>query len=250
MKIISWNVNGIRAGIRNGFLKFIEREKPEIICIQETKAHPDQVDEILKDYPHHFWHSAVKKGYSGTAVFSKIEPLKVIYGNEFHRVNEGRVLILEFEEFFLVNVYTMNSKALLARLDERQEWDKNFLKLLNSLDSKKPVVFCGDLNVAHKEIDIKNPKANEKNAGFTKEERNAFSKLLDSGFKDTFRELHPEEIKYSWWSYRFNARAKNIGWRIDYFGVSNRLMKKVKSSEILSQITGSDHCPLELDIKI
>jgi len=249
MKIISWNVNGIRAVLKKGFADFVDKSNPDILCLQETKAHPDQVDKLLDDYEHHYWNSADKKGYSGTAVFSKIKPLKVVYGGGLDEgETEGRVITLEYDNFYLVNVYTPNSQRGLTRLTYRQKWDKAFLKYLKELD--KPVVLCGDLNVAHKEIDLARPKNNVKNAGFTPEERNGFDKYLAVGFVDTFRIFTTEGEHYSFWSYMFNARKKNIGWRIDYFCVSEKLKSKVKSSRILKRVMGSDHAPVELKIDI
>jgi exodeoxyribonuclease-3 len=249
MKIISWNVNGIRAVLKKGFADFVDKSNPDILCLQETKAHPDQVDKLLDDYEHHYWNSADKKGYSGTAVFSKIKPLKVVYGGGLDEgETEGRVITLEYDNFYLVNVYTPNSQRGLTRLTYRQKWDKAFLKYLKELD--KPVVLCGDLNVAHKEIDLARPKNNVKNAGFTPEERNGFDKYLAVGFVDTFRIFTTEGEHYSFWSYMFNARNKNIGWRIDYFCVSEKLKSKVKSSRILKRVMGSDHAPVELKIDI
>ena len=250
MKIVSWNVNGIRACIGKGFLDFVKKENPDIICVQETKAHPEQVDMTLEDYPHHYWNSAERKGYSGVAVFSKVKPISVKYGIGLLD-EEGRVITLEFDDYFLVTVYTPNSKPDLARVDFRyNEWDKHFLEHVKSLD--KPVIFCGDLNVAHEEIDLKNPQSNKTtatrpgNAGFTDKEREGFSNFLDAGYVDTFRHLYPDKVKYSWWSYRFSARAKGIGWRIDYFLVDLKLINRVKDSRILDEVTGSDHCPVEL----
>ena len=251
LKIISWNVNGIRAVLKKGFLDFVKKEKPDILCVQETKAHPEQVDIQLSDYKHHFWNSAEKKGYSGTAVFSKIQPLTVTYGfgiNEHD--NEGRVITLEFNDFFLVNVYTPNSKHELLRLDYRQEWDKEFLKHMKTLEKLKPVIFCGDLNVAHKEIDLANPKANRFNPGFTDEERAGFDNYIKADFIDTFREFNQEPEEYSWWSYRFNARVRNVGWRIDYFCISNQLRKQLKDAFILQNVIGSDHCPTGMIIDL
>lgn len=253
MKIMSWNVNGIRACLQKDFLKSIEEQNPDIICLQETKAHPDQVDIELTEYPHHFWNSAERKGYSGTAIFSKIKPISVKYG--FGLLDEeGRVITLEFEDYFLVTVYTPNSKPDLARVDFRyNEWDKEFLKYVKSLP--KPVIFCGDLNVAHEEIDLKNPQSNKTtktkpgNAGFTDKERERFGDFLKAGYIDTFRKLYPEKIQYSWWSYRFQARKKNVGWRIDYFMADSSLMSKIKDSKILDQILGSDHAPILLEMK-
>ena len=250
MKIISWNVNGIRAVIKKGFYDFIDEYKPDILCLQETKAHPEQVDIKLDQYPHQFWNSAEKKGYSGTAIFSKKEPLSVKnnIGIDKHD-NEGRVIAVEFEDYFLVNVYTPNSKRELLRLEYRsQEWDVDFLKYLKKLDEEKPVIFCGDLNVAHKEIDLKNPKTNKRNAGFTDEERLGFDNYIESGFIDTFREFEKGEGHYTWWSYMFNSRAKNVGWRIDYFCISQILRSKLAKSYILKDVMGSDHAPVAIEI--
>ena len=250
MKIISWNVNGIRAVIKKGFYDFIDEYKPDILCLQETKAHPEQVDIKLDQYPHQFWNSAEKKGYSGTAIFSKKEPLSVKnnIGIDKHD-NEGRVIAVEFEDYFLVNVYTPNSKRELLRLEYRsQEWDVDFLKYLKKLDEEKPVIFCGDLNVAHKEIDLKNPKTNKRNAGFTDEERLGFDNYIESGFIDTFREFEKGEGHYTWWSYMFNSRAKNVGWRIDYFCISQILRSKLTKSYILKDVMGSDHAPVAIEI--
>lgn len=248
MKIVSWNVNGLRSVIKKGFIEFVKKEAPDILCLQEIKAHPEQVDKILEDYEHHIWNPAEKKGYSGTVIFSKIKPLSIKLGKELLNDNEGRVIVAEFEKFFLVNVYTPNSQRGLLRLNHRLEWDKNFLKVLKNLESKKPVVFCGDLNVAHKEIDIARPKDNSKNAGFTMEERNSFDNYINSGFVDSFRLFNLEGNNYTWWSPMHNAREKNIGWRIDYFCTSNSFKKEVKSSNILREIKGSDHCPIKLEI--
>ena len=249
MKLVSWNVNGIRAVMKKGFLDFVKKEAPEVLCIQETKAHPDQVDEMLQDYEH-FWNSAEKKGYSGTAVFSKKPPLSVSYGIGIEKHDkEGRVITLEFNGFYLVNVYTPNAQHGLTRLKYRMEWDSDFLKYLKRLESKKPVVFCGDLNVAHTEIDLKNPKSNKKNPGFTEEERQDFTNFIENGFIDTFRHFNKDPDNYTWWSYRFNARAKNIGWRIDYFCISKSLLPKLKSASILSKVMGSDHCPVSIELK-
>ena len=250
MKIISWNVNGIRAVIKKGFYDFIDEYKPDILCLQETKAHPEQVDIKLNQYPYQFWNSAEKKGYSGTAIFSKKEPLSVKnnIGIDKHD-NEGRVITVEFEDYFVVTVYTPNSKRELLRLEYRaQEWDVDFLKYLKKLEEKKPVIFCGDLNVAHKEIDLKNPKTNKRNAGFTDEERSGFDNYIESGFIDTFREFEKGEGHYTWWSYMFNSRAKNVGWRIDYFCISQILRSKLTKSYILKDVMGSDHAPVAIEI--
>ena len=251
MKIISWNVNGIRAVIKKGFYEFLNEYKPDIICIQETKAHKDQVNIELDNYPYQYWNSAQKKGYSGVAIFSKVEPLKVENDMNIKKHDlEGRVITLEFSKYYLVTVYTPNSKRDLSRLDYRyNEWDKDFLKFLKKLEEKKPVIFCGDLNVAHTEIDLKNPKTNHKNAGFTKEEREGFSNYIDNDFIDTFREFTKEGGHYTWWSYMFQARKKDIGWRIDYFCISKVLRKILKNSTILKTILGSDHCPIMIEIK-
>jgi exodeoxyribonuclease-3 len=254
MKIVSWNVNGIRACLEKGFLDFVKDENPDIICLQETKAHPDQVDIQLNDYDHHYWNSAERRGYSGTAVFSKIKPISVQYGIGNPADNEGRVITLEFPDYFLVTVYTPNSKRGLERLDFRyNEWDKQFLNYVNELP--KPVVFCGDLNVAHQEIDLKNPSTNKTtktkpgNAGFTDKERERFGDFLNDGYVDTFRHFYPDKIQYTWWSYMFQARKKNAGWRIDYFVADERLLPKVKDSKILDQVFGSDHCPVVLEME-
>ncbi len=250
MKLISWNVNGLRACITKGFFDFFEQEDADIFCLGETKMQPGQAQIETPGY-RQYWNSAQKKGYSGTAVFTKEEPLSVSYGLgiECHD-QEGRVITLEFPQFYLVNVYTPNSKDGLARLDYRMKWEDDFLVHLKALDAQKPVILCGDLNVAHQEIDLKNPKANRKNAGFTDEERGKMTQLLSSGFADTFRTLYPDATdRYSWWSYRFKAREKNAGWRIDYFIVSNRLLPQVEDALIYSDIYGSDHCPVGLLLK-
>ena len=248
--IYSWNVNGLRAVINKGFLDWFKNTAPDILCLQETKISADQIDLDLSGY-YQYYSYATKKGYSGTAVFTKEKPLSVKegIGKDIHD-NEGRTLTLEFSTFFLVCVYVPNSQRELARLSYRQEWDKDFEEYIVSLDKIKPVIFTGDLNVAHEEIDIKNPKSNIRNAGFTIEERSDFSRLLSRGFSDTFRTLHPDLIKYSWWSYMFKAREKNTGWRIDYFVVSKRIMPLVKEADICTDIMGSDHCPISLTIDI
>jgi len=250
LKFISWNVNGIRAVIKKGFYEFMNEYNPDIICIQETKAHKDQVDLVLPNYPYQYWNSAVKKGYSSTAIFSKKEPLNIIndIGIEKHD-QEGRVITLEFKEYYLVTVYTPNSKRELLRLDYRIVWDKDFLKFIKNLEEKKPVIFCGDLNVAHTEIDLKNPKTNHSNPGFTDEERNGFSNIVNNGFIDTFRELNKEGGHYTWWSYMFQARARDIGWRIDYFCISDSLKENLKDSYILKDVLGSDHAPVVMEFK-
>ena len=251
MKCISWNVNGIRACVKKGFLDFFKEADADIFCIQETKMQEGQLDLELDGYEQ-YWNYAVKKGYSGTAVFTKERPLAVTYGMAIEEHDqEGRVITLEYEDFYFVTVYTPNSQSELARLDYRMTWEDDFLAYLKGLEEKKPVVFCGDLNVAHKEIDLKNPKTNRKNAGFTDEERGKFTDLLAAGFTDTFRYLYPDvEGIYSWWSYRFSARAKNAGWRIDYFCVSDCLKEKLKDAKIHTEVPGSDHCPVELDIEL
>ncbi|MGN0321624.1 MAG: exodeoxyribonuclease III [Oliverpabstia sp.] len=250
MKLISWNVNGLRACVNKGFLDFFKEIDADIFCIQESKLQEGQITLDLDGY-HQYWNYAEKKGYSGTAVFTREEPISVAYGigREEHD-REGRVITLEYPEFYLVTVYTPNSQNELARLPYRMQWEEDFLAYLKRLEEKKPVIFCGDLNVAHKEIDLKNPKTNRKNAGFTDEEREKFSQLLDAGFIDTFRYFYPEqEGIYSWWSYRFKAREKNAGWRIDYFCVSECLKEKLLDAKIHTEIMGSDHCPVELDIR-
>ena len=251
MKLISWNVNGIRACVGKNFMEFFNEANADIFCLQETKLQANQINLQLEGY-HQFWNYAEKKGYSGTAVFSKIEPLNVYYGiNIEEHDKEGRVITLEFEDFYLVTVYTPNSQNELKRLDYRMKWEDDFRTYLNNLDDIKPVIVCGDLNVAHKEIDLKNPKTNRKNAGFTDEERNKFTTLLESGFIDTFRYFYPnEENIYSWWSYRFKAREKNAGWRIDYFCASKDLEKNLISADIHTEVLGSDHCPIELVVEI
>lgn len=249
MKLISWNVNGLRAIVNKNFMEDFLKLDADIFCIQETKLQSGQIDLELKGY-HQYWNYAEKKGYSGTAVFTKKEPLSVSYGigKEEHD-KEGRVITLEFEDFYLVNCYTPNSQNELARLDYRMAWEDAFLAYLKGLDEKKPLILCGDLNVAHKEIDLKNPKTNQKNAGFTPEERGKMTVLLDSGFIDTFRHFYPDRAGiYSWWSYRFHAREKNSGWRIDYFITSCRLKDRLLDAAIHTEIQGSDHCPVELTI--
>lgn len=250
-KMISWNVNGLRACVGKGFLDVFRKLDADIFCIQESKLQEGQIQLELEGY-HQYWNYAVKKGYSGTAIFTKAEPLSVAYGigKEEHD-QEGRVITLEFSEFYMVTVYTPNSQNELARLPYRMEWERDFLAYLKELETRKPVVFCGDLNVAHQEIDLKNPKTNRKNAGFTDEEREKFSQLLDAGFIDTFRYFYPEQEQiYSWWSYRFKAREKNAGWRIDYFCVSEALKDRLEDAKIHTEIMGSDHCPVELDINL
>lgn len=247
MKYLSWNVNGLRACLGKGFLDYFQQQDADAFCLQETKLQPGQVELELPGY-HQYWHSAVKKGYSGTAIFCKREPLTVAYDiGDDAMTGEGRSITLEFEDHYLVTVYTPNAQQGLARLDYRMAWEDAFRTYLHALDEKKPVIVCGDLNVAHQEIDLKNPKTNRGNAGFSDEERGKMTQLLDSGFTDTFRYLHPEETGiYSWWSYRFKAREKNAGWRIDYFLVSDRIKDRVKEANIHTQVMGSDHCPVEL----
>ncbi|NLC22880.1 MAG: exodeoxyribonuclease III [Oxalobacter sp.] len=251
MKLVSWNVNGLRAALGKGFLDTVARLDADIICLQETKMQQGQAIIDLPDYEE-YWNSAVTKGYSGTAIFTRKKPLAATYGiGMAEHDNEGRVITLEFGTFYLVNVYTPNSQQGLARLDYRMRWENEFRRYLQGLDREKPVILCGDLNVAHEEIDLKNPKSNRKNAGFTDEERAKMTELLAAGFTDTFRALHPDaRDAYTWWSFRSNARANNVGWRIDYFVVSDRLMKDVTAATIHPDITGSDHCPVELDIRI
>ena len=250
MKLYSWNVNGLRACMTKGFAEFLQEAAPDIICLQETKMQREQADFVFPGYEE-YWNSAERKGYSGTAVFTKVKPLAVNYGlGQEEHDKEGRVITLEFESFFLVTVYTPNSKDGLVRLDYRMVWEDVFRAYLQELDAKKPVVVCGDLNVAAEEIDLKNPKTNRKNAGFTDEERAKFRKLKAAGFTDSFRYLHPEEVKYSWWSYRFKAREKNAGWRIDYFVVSDRIADKLQSAEIHNEVFGSDHCPVSVELDV
>lgn len=250
MKFISWNVNGLRACVTKGFLDFFKEVDADIFCLQETKLQEGQIDLELEGY-HQYWNYAQKKGYSGTAIFTKIEPISATYGIgiEEHD-NEGRVITLEFEDFYFVTVYTPNSQSELKRLEYRMKWEDDFREYLLKLDSKKPVIMCGDLNVAHKEIDLKNPKTNRKNAGFTDEERGKFTDFLASGFIDTYRFFNPDKTDiYSWWSYRFKAREKNAGWRIDYFCASKKIEDRLISADIHTEILGSDHCPVELVIK-
>lgn len=250
MKFISWNVNGLRACVGKGFLDFFKETDADIFCLQETKLQAGQIDLELPGY-HQYWNYAEKKGYSGTAIFSKEEALQATYGIgvEEHD-HEGRVITLEYPDFYFVTVYTPNSQNELARLDYRMKWEDDFLAYLKKLEVSKPVIFCGDLNVAHKEIDLKNPKTNRKNAGFTDEERGKFTALVDAGFIDTFRYFYPDlEGVYSWWSYRFSARAKNAGWRIDYFLTSSSLEGRLQDAFIYNEVMGSDHCPVGLIIQ-
>ena len=250
MKLISWNVNGIRACVQKGFLDFFNEVDADIFCIQESKMQEGQLDLELDGY-HQYWNYAEKKGYSGTAIFTKQEPISVQYGIGIEEHDhEGRVITLEFDDFYMVTVYTPNSQDELKRLDYRMQWEADFLAYLKKLEEKKGVIFCGDLNVAHQEIDLKNPKTNRKNAGFTDEERAKFSEVLAAGFIDTFRYFYPDvEGIYSWWSYRFSARAKNAGWRIDYFCVSECLKDRLQDAKILTDVMGSDHCPVQLELK-
>ena len=248
MKFISWNVNGLRACEGKGFSDIFRQMDADFFCLQETKMQEGQLDLAFEGYDS-YWNYADKKGYSGTAIFTRHKPLSVTRGIGIdEHDHEGRVVTLEMEQFFLVCCYTPNSQDGLKRLDYRMTWERDFRAYLMALDQQKPVILCGDLNVAHEEIDIKNPKTNRHNAGFTDEEREQFSTLLNSGFKDTFRTLYPEQVTYSWWSYRFQARQKNAGWRIDYFVVSERLMPQVKDAKIHTDIFGSDHCPVELEL--
>ena len=250
MKFISWNVNGIRAVINKGFYDFVNNYNPDILCLQETKAHKEQVDLQLKNYPYQYWNSAIKKGYSGTSVFSKIKPIKVQndIGISKHD-QEGRIITLEFNEYYLVTVYTPNSKRELLRLTYRQKWDIDFLKYIKNLEKVKPVILCGDLNIAHTEIDLKNPSSNHFNPGFTDEERKGFTNILNAGFIDTFREFTSEGGHYTWWSYMFQARKRNIGWRIDYFCISKTLKSKLINSYILKDVLGSDHAPVVMEFQ-
>lgn len=250
MKFISWNVNGLRACLKKGFLDFYRQEAPDFCCLQETKMEQGQADVELNEGVLEFWNSAEKKGYSGTAVFTPHQPVAVAYGMDKDRHDhEGRLITLEFDPFYLVCCYTPNAQQELKRIDYRMRWEADLLAYLQALDREKPVVYCGDLNVAHQEIDLKNPKTNRGNAGFSDQERDCMTRLLSSGFTDTFRLLYPDRTgAYSWWSYRFHARENNAGWRIDYFIVSDRLAPQVTAAELHPQITGSDHCPVELDL--
>jgi exodeoxyribonuclease-3 len=257
-KIISWNVNGIRAVLNKGFLESIKEMNPDIFCLQETKAHPEQVEHDIEalGYKYEYWNSAVKKGYSSTAIFSKVEPINVEFGIGHELDNEGRVITAEYENFYLVTVYTPNSKRDLSRLDLRYEqWDIQFLEHCKKLENSKPVIFCGDLNAAHKDIDVKNNLGNRTtqtkpgNAGFTDKEREGITNIINQGFIDTFRHFHPEKEQFSWWSYMGGARSRNIGWRIDYFCTSNILKENLVDAKIHDQVMGSDHCPVELILK-
>ena len=250
MKLVSWNVNGLRAIYKKGFEEAFKELNADIFCIQETKMQEGQIELELQGY-HQYYNYAERKGYSGTAIFTKKEPINVTYGIGIEEHDkEGRVITLEFDKFYMVNCYTPNSGRELARLEYRMIWEDEFKKYLIRLDKQKPVIICGDLNVAHTEIDLKNPKSNRKNAGFTDEERSKIDNLLKSGFTDTFRKIYPDkEVAYTWWSYMFNARANNAGWRIDYFLVSDRISKNIKDAYIYSEIMGSDHCPVGLEIE-
>ena len=251
MKFISWNVNGLRACMGKGFQTFFDTEDADFFCLQETKL---QAGQITMDLPNHkqFWNYAEKKGYSGTAIFAKQEPISVRYGVGVEELNtEGRMITLEYENFYLVTCYTPNAQRELARIDHRLKWDEAFRAYLSELDQTKPVIACGDLNVAHNEIDLKNPKSNRGNAGFSDEERASFTQTLEAGFTDSFRHLHPDATDcYTWWSYMFKAREKNVGWRIDYFIVSNRIADKITATPIYKDILGSDHCPVGLEINL
>lgn len=250
IRFISWNVNGLRACVGKGFEDIFRELDADFFCLQETKMQAGQLDLQFDGY-HSFWNYAGKKGYSGTAIYTRHEPLSVAYGIGIdEHDHEGRVITLEMPQFYLVTVYTPNSQDELRRLDYRMQWERDFQDYLLRLNARKPVVVCGDMNVAHEEIDLKNPKTNRRNAGFTDEEREAMTRLLDSGFVDTFRRLHPDEVTYSWWSYRFRAREKNTGWRIDYFLVSESLAPQVAEAKIHTQIMGSDHCPVEVDLDL
>ena len=262
MRLISWNVNGLRACAGKGFADFFTQIDADFFCLQETKMQAGQLDLIFPGYES-YWDYAEKKGYSGTAIYTKHKPLnafhgvgsvnddgEITYDSENTHNHEGRVVTLEYPDYYVLTVYVPNSQDGLKRLDYRMQWEDDFLAYVAALDRHKPVIFCGDLNVAHEEIDLKNPKTNRRNAGFTDEEREKFSRLLGSGFKDTFRTLHPDEVKYSWWSYRFKAREKNAGWRIDYFVVSDRIMPNVTAATIHNEVFGSDHCPVGLEITL
>jgi len=249
MKLISWNVNGLRACVGKGFEETFKQLDADFFCLQETKMQAGQLDLSFPGYDS-YWNYADKKGYSGTAIYTRHKPLSVSYGLGMdEHDHEGRVITLEMDDFFLVTVYTPNSQDGLRRLDYRMQWEDDFRAYLLKLDALKPVIVCGDMNVAHNDIDLKNPATNHRNAGFTDEEREKFSALLNSGFTDTFRTLYPEQVTYSWWSYRFHAREKNVGWRIDYFVVSNRLQERLQNAAIHTEVMGSDHCPVELVLK-
>ncbi|MBQ2169780.1 MAG: exodeoxyribonuclease III [Prevotella sp.] len=248
MRFISWNVNGLRACVGKGFEESFSKLDADFFCLQETKMQADQLDLQFPGYES-FWNFADKKGYSGTAIYTRQKPIQVTYGIGIdEHDHEGRVITMEMEDFYLITCYTPNSQDGLRRLDYRMKWEDDFMDYLKRLDAVKPIILCGDLNVAHEEIDLKNPKTNRKNAGFTDEERAKMTRLLSNGFIDSFRQLYPEQVTYSWWSYRFRAREKNAGWRIDYFIVSERLLQRIKDAKIHTEILGSDHCPVELDL--
>lgn len=247
MKLISWNVNGFRAVLKKNFDEFFKSEDADIFCLQETKMQPEQADYSPDGY-YKYFNSAIRKGYSGTAVYTKVKPINVTFGLNGEHNDEGRVITCEYDDFYFVCCYVPNSKTGLLRIDYRMEFEDALRKYLVELDKTKPVIYCGDLNVAHNEIDLKNDSTNHFSPGFSDQERQKFTELLNAGFKDTFRELYPDKVEYSWWSYQTNARAYNTGWRIDYFVVSDRFMSKVKDSEILTSIMGSDHCPVRLTI--
>lgn len=251
MKLISWNVNGLRACMKKGFVEFVAQEQPDILCLQETKMQPQQAEIILEGGYYDYWNSAQKKGYSGVALFTKEKPLTVVNGLGIEEHDqEGRVITAEYDTFYLVTVYTPNAQQECRRLEYRMQWEDAFRACVQELDKNKPVIICGDMNVAHQEIDLKNPKTNHNHAGFTDEERSKMSQLLAAGFTDTFRHFYPDKKDaYSWWSYRFQGRAKNIGWRIDYFLVSNRFVPQIIDARILTDVPGSDHCPVELEIQ-
>lgn len=248
MRFISWNVNGLRACVGKGFEESFSKLDADFFCLQETKMQADQLDLQFPGYES-FWNFADKKGYSGTAIYTRQKPIQVTYGIGIdEHDHEGRVITMEMEDFYLITCYTPNSQDGLRRLDYRMKWEDDFMDYLKRLDAVKPIILCGDLNVAHEEIDLKNPKTNRKNAGFTDEERAKMTRLLSNGFIDSFRQLYPEQVAYSWWSYRFRAREKNAGWRIDYFIVSERLLQRIKDAKIHTEILGSDHCPVELEL--
>ena len=248
MRFISWNVNGLRACVGKGFEESFSKLDADFFCLQETKVQADQLDLQFPGYES-FWNFADKKGYSGTAIYTRQKPIQVTYGIGIdEHDHEGRVITMEMEDFYLITCYTPNSQDGLRRLDYRMKWEDDFMDYLKRLDAVKPIILCGDLNVAHEEIDLKNPKTNRKNAGFTDEERAKMTRLLSNGFIDSFRQLYPEQVTYSWWSYRFRAREKNAGWRIDYFIVSERLLQRIKDAKIHTEILGSDHCPVELEL--
>lgn len=252
-RLLSWNVNGLRAVHKKGFMDFVGAIRPDILCLQEIKANEDQLPEELREFDDYqaFFHSAEKKGYSGTAIYTRVRPKNVQYGMgiDYHD-NEGRLITMEFEDFYLVNVYVPNARHELVRLPYRQQWDRDFLDYLKSLEQHKPVIFCGDLNVAHQEIDLANPEQNRRNPGFTDEEREGVSNMLSAGFVDTFREVNPQPHNYTWWSYRSNARERNVGWRIDYFCASEKMCERLEWAFILPEVTGSDHCPVGIDMML